>query len=83
MNSELIHEVEERDLVLDLRIHDRRVLEPVPERLVVELDPGQGTPIERALTLPVPIVDDVELVHGHFVRGLSSRAGAFTELDQS
>jgi hypothetical protein len=68
VDAELVHEMEEADLLLEARILHGRALEPVPERLVVELDRGAGLAVGA-----VPVVDQVVvpgLVHAAFGRAL-------------
>ncbi len=57
VDPEPVHEMEDLDLLLDGGIGDRGRLEPVAERLVVELD-GLGG-LDEVARLVVPVVDQV------------------------
>jgi hypothetical protein len=63
VDAQAIHEVQKPDLVLDGRIHHRRILETVAQRLVVQLHPAHAGPVEGRAR-QVPIVDQLLLVHG-------------------
>jgi hypothetical protein len=64
-----LEHVEDLELVLDLRVDDGRVLDPVAQRLVVELEVAvQDDP--PVVAPRVPVVDElagVVLAHGHAV----------------
>src|SRR6185295_16532551 len=62
VDPELVHQVEDGELVLDRRTANRRRLEPVAQRLVVELDPERR--LLPALAGVVPVVDEVAFFHG-------------------
>src|SRR6185295_12753596 len=62
VDLELIHEMEQPLLHRERRVAHRRPLQPIPERLVVELD-GTVIRLHRA-PIAVPVVDEViELAH--------------------
>src|SRR5690606_26531339 len=62
VDAQLAHEVQDLDLSLDRRVRDGRALEPVTERLVVELDGAEPTVVDR-VARTVPVVDQVLLLH--------------------
>src|SRR5262249_61142196 len=68
VQPELIHQVKQPDLVLDRRARDRRALEPVAQRFIVEIDGLRGT---RWILGRVPVVDELVLgwPHGSSVGG--------------
>ena len=62
LDPEFGHEVQDPDLVLDRRVLDRGGLQPVAQRLVVQLDRTQFGKSGEA-RCGVPVVDEVLLVH--------------------
>ena len=58
VDAELVHEMEEAELLVECRILDRGALEAVAQGLVVELDLGRS----RAFAA-IPVVDQVVVVH--------------------
>jgi hypothetical protein len=62
VDPQLGHEVQDLDLRCDGRILDGRGLEPVAERLVVELDGLEGSVVE-GIARGVAVVDQVLLAH--------------------
>ncbi len=65
VDADGVHEVQDADFLLDRRIGDGRRLQPVAQRLVVELDLFRGRP-RRLLAGHVPVVDEG---FGGFVHG--------------
>ncbi len=60
-DAERDHEVEQFLLALDVRIRDRRALQPIAQCLVVQLD-AAGAPIECA-GRGIPVVDEIAFLH--------------------
>jgi hypothetical protein len=78
VDAELFHEMDEAQLLLERRILDRRALQPVAQRLVVELELGL-VPESEALEA-IPIEDELRIVRGHRASflGLSPAASGWT-----
>ena len=74
-DPQVVHQVEDADLLLDRRVFHRGRLDAVAERLVVELE-GAGKHGAAALGF-VPVVDQPVLHRAH---GSGRRAGRSTEL---
>ena len=77
--SRAVHQVEDPDLLVDRGTLDRGRLEPVAQRLVVELDGPAAWDASSAGA--VPVVDEVGVrrVQGVFFRGKFSRFGEAVE----
>ena len=72
-DPELVHQVDEPDLVVEPRVQDARRLEPVAQRLVVEQDRALG--VEGLAPVDVPVVDQVlEFAHSSRLVGRSPGA---------
>ena len=71
-NPQVGHEVQQPPLDFERRVLDRRRLQPVAQGLVVEIHAGAG-PIEAGRPFgPVPVVDQVALVHRQEHTGLAA-----------
>ena len=58
----MIHQVEQADFVADGWIHDGRILQSVPQCLVIHENIGGACPIKRGAE-PIPVVNQFRFLH--------------------